>query len=89
MRAKDLLTVPPKVIVAFGVLLLKGQSFGETSLPPSIREFESLTVERTWPEARPQADPTPVTAKIWNAAIQAALDKRGSVYLPKLAPRII
>ena len=55
--------------------------------PISVAEFKSLAVVGSWKEIWPDANGREVSraveAKIWNAAIQAALAKHGAVFLPK------
>ena len=52
----------------------------------NVQAFRSLTKTGQWVEIWPQKDAQPetrqVTAEIWNAAIQAALDKCGAVVIP-------
>lgn len=65
-------------------LLLSSHALGE-ELPPSVESFADLATESTWQETWPDASSpaSKVTAKVWNAAIQAALAKNGAVHLPK------
>jgi hypothetical protein len=60
------------------------------SPPPescSVLDFEPLAVTASWTELWPDSGggevARVVTAKIWNAPIQAALAKHGAVFLPK------
>ncbi|MBU0607861.1 MAG: hypothetical protein KKI08_08225 [Armatimonadetes bacterium] len=52
----------------------------------NVQEFKSLTKTGQWSEIWPRKDAEPETrqviAEIWNAAIQAALDKSGAVMIP-------
>lgn len=60
-----------------------------TGPSPSVAEFEQLVSTASWSEIWPSAGggeaTQAVTAGIWNNAIQATLDKYGTVYLPKTA----
>ncbi|MDD5707066.1 MAG: GDSL-type esterase/lipase family protein [Kiritimatiellae bacterium] len=52
----------------------------------TVTEFESFATNSTWKEVWPEGTgevTRVVEAKLWNAAIQAALDKTGAAYLPK------
>lgn len=59
-------------------------AFSQEPVPSSVTEFSALALESTWQEVSPQDSGTAhlVTAKIWNAAIQAALDKFGAIHIP-------
>lgn len=54
--------------------------------PASVTEFASLAVTGSWTEMWPDGkggeEQRAVTAKVWNAPIDACLDKHGSVFLP-------
>ena len=54
---------------------------------PSALEFQELVTTGEWTEVRPDAEGKPVSRQVsgelWNAAIQAALDRYGRVHLPK------
>lgn len=65
-------------------VLLNSLAWCEEPLP-SVESFASLAMEATWQETWPEAGSPArtVTAKIWNAAIQAALAKNGAVHLPR------
>jgi hypothetical protein len=62
-------------------------SMGSPTKRGSVAEFERLAVNASWKEVWPGAGgkevTRTVTTKIWNAPIQAALAKHGSVFLPK------
>lgn len=57
-----------------------------SAAPASVIEFQSLAAALSWTEIWPDGkggeEQRPITAKVWNAAIQACLDKHGSVFLP-------
>lgn len=78
--------LPAKFLILFPALLLTARVRGEESAP-SVEKFAALAAQSTWTEALPDAgaDSRLVTAKVWSAAIDAALAAHGSVYLPKLA----
>ncbi len=52
-----------------------------------VTQFEPLAVSgawnEIWPDAKGRETSRKVEAKVWNAAIQAALAKHGAVYFPK------
>ncbi|MHB8996666.1 MAG: hypothetical protein ACYC63_15575 [Armatimonadota bacterium] len=56
------------------------------SEPASVTEFASLATTGTWIERWPDGDggeeQRAVTAKVWNASLQACLDRHDAVHLP-------
>lgn len=77
---------PAKSLLLLLAICLCGSVFAEEPVP-SVEHFTHFALESTWSEALPDAVPETrtVTARIWSAAIEAALAAHGSVYLPKLA----
>lgn len=62
------------------------EALGEVTSVPTVEAFSDLAGEASWTELQAGTEtPVNVTARIWNQAIQAALNKQGAVHLPKRA----
>ncbi|MCB1065813.1 MAG: right-handed parallel beta-helix repeat-containing protein [Verrucomicrobiae bacterium] len=61
--------------------------FAELPVESDVSRYESLVRSHSWKEVWPDEKGQPsereVTAGVWNAAVQAALDATGSVFLPE------